>query len=203
MIFARLTALAAFAGIVSVANSADPAPTHVPPSLFKLSDPDLEISVWAASPMLKNPTNMDTDQHGRIWVAEGVNYRSQSKHQPAGDRILVLEDTDGDGKADKSWTFVQEPFLLAPMGICVIDNKVIVSMTPDLIVYTDVNRNAKQSLERPRSVTWKNTPSASDLAGQRAGRSPSGAGLRRSDPRRARVRAGAGRPPSARTRRAR
>jgi len=203
MIFARLTALAAFAGIVSVANSADPAPTHVPPSLFKLSDPDLEISVWAASPMLKNPTNMDTDQHGRIWVAEGVNYRSQSKHQPAGDRIVVLEDTDGDGKADKSWTFVQEPFLLAPMGICVIDNKVIVSMTPDLIVYTDVNRNAKQSLERPRSVTWKNTPSASDLAGQRAGRSPSGAGLRRSDPRRARVRAGAGRPPSARTRRAR
>ncbi|GEM_PF-4809926 len=203
MIFARLTALAAFAGIVSVANSADPAPTHVPPSLFKLSDPDLEISVWAASPMLKNPTNMDTDQHGRIWVAEGVNYRSQSKHQPAGDRIVVLEDTDGDGKADKSWTFVQEPFLLAPMGICVIDNKVIVSMTPDLIVYTDVNRNAKQSLERPRSVTWKNTPSASDLAGQRAGRSPSGAGLRRSDPRRARVRAGAGRPPSARTLRAR
>ena len=143
MTFARLTALAAFAGIVSVANSADPAPTHVPPSLFKLSDPDLEISVWAASPMLKNPTNMDTDQHGRIWVAEGVNYRSQSKHQPAGDRIVVLEDTDGDGKADKSWTFVQEPFLLAPMGICVIDNKVIVSMTPDLIVYTDVNRNAK------------------------------------------------------------
>ena len=203
MIFARLTALAAFAGIVSVANSADPAPTHVPPSLFKLSDPDLKISVWAASPMLKNPTNMDTDQHGRIWVAEGVNYRSQSKHQPAGDRIVVLEDTDGDGKADKSWTFLQEPFLLAPMGICVIDNKVIVSMTPDLIVYTDVNRNAKQSLERPRSVTWKNTPSASDLAGQRAGRSPSGAGLRRSDPRRARVRAGAGRPPSARTLRAR
>ncbi len=143
MTFARLTALAAFAGVVSVANSADPAPTHVPPSLFKLSDPYLEISVWAASPMLKNPTNMDTDQHGRIWVAEGVNYRSQSKHQPAGDRIVVLEDTDGDGKADKSWTFVQEPFLLAPMGICVIDNKVIVSMTPDLIVYTDVNRNAK------------------------------------------------------------
>ncbi|MSU26786.1 MAG: c-type cytochrome [Pedosphaera sp.] len=143
MTFARLTALAAFVGIVSVANSADLAPTHVPPSLFKLSDPDLEISVWAASPMLKNPTNMDTDQHGRIWVAEGVNYRSQSKHQPAGDRIIVLEDTDGDGKADKSWTFVQEPFLLAPMGICVIDNKVIVSMTPDLIVYTDVDRNAK------------------------------------------------------------
>lgn len=138
-------AVAALAGLVSLATAADttPKPAFVPPSLFKLADKDLEISVWASAPMLKNPTNMDTDQYGRIWVAEGVNYRSQSKRQPEGDRIVVLQDTDGDGKADKSWTFVQEPFLLAPMGIAVIDNKVIVSMTPDLIVYTDVNRDAK------------------------------------------------------------
>ena len=139
------SAVAVLAGVTAIVTAADPAtaPTHVPTNLFKLSDPDLEISVWATSPMLKNPTNMDTDQYGRIWVAEGVNYRSKSTRQPEGDRIVVLEDTDGDGKADKSWTFVQEPFLLAPMGICVIDNKVIVSMTPDLIVYTDVNRNGK------------------------------------------------------------
>ncbi|MBI5801677.1 MAG: c-type cytochrome [Verrucomicrobia bacterium] len=145
MTFARLTALAALAGFAATATAADPTPkpTLVPPSLFHLSDPDLEISVWASSPMLKNPTNMDTDQFGRIWVAEGVNYRGQQKRQPEGDRIVVLQDTDGDGRADKSWTFVQEPFLLAPMGIAVVDNKVIVSMTPDLIIYTDVNRDAK------------------------------------------------------------
>jgi putative membrane-bound dehydrogenase-like protein len=139
------SAVAAFAGLCSLAHAADsaPKPAFVPPSLFKLADKDLEISVWASAPMLKNPTNMDTDQHGRIWVAEGVNYRGQQKRQPEGDRIVVLQDTDGDGKADKSWTFVQEPFLLAPMGIAVIDNKVVVSMTPDLIVYTDVNRDAK------------------------------------------------------------
>ncbi|KAF0176767.1 MAG: membrane-bound dehydrogenase domain-containing protein [Limisphaerales bacterium] len=139
------SAVAALAGLASLATAADPAPapTHVPPSLFKLADPDLEISVWATSPMLKNPTNMDTDQFGRIWVAEGVRYRGQAKRQPEGDRIVVLQDTDGDGKADKSRTFVQEPFLQAPMGVAVIDNKVIVSMTPDLIVYTDVNRDAK------------------------------------------------------------
>ncbi len=105
--------------------------------------PDLEVTLWAASPMIKNPTNIDTDKDGRIWVAEGVNYRSHYERQPEGDRIMVLEDTDGDGKADKSWPFVQEPFLRAPMGVAVIDNKVIVSMTPDLIVYTDVDRNLK------------------------------------------------------------
>ncbi len=105
--------------------------------------PDLEVTLWAASPMIKNPTNIDTDKDGRIWVAEGVNYRSHYERQPEGDRIMVLEDTDGDGKADKSWVFVQEPFLRAPMGIAVIDNLVVVSMTPDLIVYTDVNRDLK------------------------------------------------------------
>ena len=84
-------AVAVFTGLSAFARAADPAPapTHVPPSLFKLADPDLEITVWAKSPLLKNPTNMDTDQYGRIWVAEGVNYRSQSKRQPEGDRIIV------------------------------------------------------------------------------------------------------------------
>ncbi|MFA6543231.1 MAG: PVC-type heme-binding CxxCH protein [Limisphaerales bacterium] len=135
--------LTALASVFSVATAADPAPTFVPPDRFKLSDPDLEITVWATSPRLRKPTNMDTDPYGRIWIAEGVNYRSKNTRQPEGDRIVVLEDTDGDGKADKSWTFVQEPGFHAPMGICVIDNKVIVSMTPDIIVYTDVNRDGK------------------------------------------------------------
>jgi len=53
-----------------------------------------------------------------------------------------VEDTDGDGVADRSWAFVQEPFLRAPMGVAVIGNKVVVSMAPDLIVYTDVDGDA-------------------------------------------------------------
>ena len=114
----------------------------VPLEYFSARD-DLEVTVWAQSPMLKNPTNIDIDKDGRIWVAEGVNYRSHYNRRPEGDRIVILEDTDGDGKADKSTVFVQEPFLRAPLGIAVLDNKIIVSMTPDLIVYTDVNRDRK------------------------------------------------------------
>ena len=93
--------------------------------------------------MLHNPTNMDIDTDGRIWVAEGVRYRSHHARQPEGDRIVVLEDTDGDGKADKTHTFVQEPALIAPLGVAVIDNKIVVSQPPDLIVYTDVDRNLR------------------------------------------------------------
>ena len=104
---------------------------------------DLEVTLWAKSPMLRNPTNMDTDEAGRIWVAEGVNYRGRQGTRPAGDRIVVLEDTDGDGKCDSSHTFVQEPGLIAPMGVAVIDNVVYVSQPPDLLAYTDVNRDLK------------------------------------------------------------
>lgn len=117
-------------------------PDHVPLDLFALPD-DLEIKVWAKAPLLRNPTNMDIDAEGRIWIAEGVNYRSHRTRETEGDRIVVVEDTDGDGVADKTSVFVQEPFLAAPLGVAVIDNKIIVSMTPDLIVYTDVNRDRR------------------------------------------------------------
>jgi len=115
-------------------------PVRIPLDLFRLPE-GLEITVWASTPMLRNPTNMDIDKDGRIWVAEGVRYRSHHARQPEGDRIVVLQDTDGDGKADSSHTFVQEPALIAPLGVSVIDNKVIVAQPPDFIVYTDVDRN--------------------------------------------------------------
>lgn len=117
-------------------------PVDLPPGLFQVPD-GLEVTVWATSPLLRNPTNIDIDKDGRIWVAEGVRYRSHHARQPEGDRIVVLEDTDGDGRADSSHTFVQEPALIAPLGVSVIDNKVIVAQPPDLIVYTDVDRNLR------------------------------------------------------------
>lgn len=118
------------------------APTQIPLDLFKVPD-GFEVTLWAASPQVFNPTNIDIDRDGRIWVAEGVRYRSHHDRQPAGDRIVVLQDTDGDGRADSTHTFVQEPALIAPLGVAVIDNKVVVSQPPDLIVYTDVDRNLR------------------------------------------------------------
>ena len=118
--------------------TADPVPTD----LFHCADSNLEVTIWAKSPMFFNPTNIDIDQHGRIWVAEGANYRKHFNRKPAGDRIMVLEDSDGDGSADKSWVFVQEKFLRAPMGVAVIGKKIVVSAAPDLIVYTDNDGDA-------------------------------------------------------------
>ena len=115
---------------------------QVPEGLFVVHK-GLEVTLWANSPQLFNPTNIDIDLEGRIWVAEGVRYRKNFDRQPEGDRIVVLQDTDGDGQADSSHTFVQEPLLIAPLGIAVIDNKIVVSQPPHLHVYTDVDRDLK------------------------------------------------------------
>tara|TARA_B100000700_G_scaffold331688_1_gene467103 strand:- start:1234 stop:3948 length:2715 start_codon:yes stop_codon:yes gene_type:complete len=122
--------------------SKDDSPNLVPLDIIKVPE-GLEVTIWASSPMLYNPTNIDIDKDGRIWVAEGVRYRFNWNRQPQGDRIVVLEDTNKDGKADKSHTFLQDPSLVSPLGIAVIDNKIVVSQPPELIVYTDVNRNLK------------------------------------------------------------
>jgi putative membrane-bound dehydrogenase-like protein len=140
--FRHLRLVAALAALAPLTLSAadEAKPTMVPTNLFTIPE-GLEITVWATSPLFTNPTNIDIDRDGAIWVCEGVNYRGKFGRRKEGDRIVVLTDSDGDGKADKSHVFVQEPGLIAPMGISVIDNKIIVANTPDMIVYTDVNRN--------------------------------------------------------------
>ena len=117
----------------------------LPASLFQLPE-GLEVTLWARSPMLANPTNIDFDAQGRLWVNEGVNYRTYNKggkRRPEGDRVIVLSDTQGKGFADSVQTFVQNPEWTSPLGIAVIDNVVYVSHAPTIIKYTDVNRDGK------------------------------------------------------------
>ena len=103
---------------------------------------EVKIEVWATSPLIFCPVAMDVDSQGRVWCTEGIDY-STGRRIAAGQSIVVLTDTDKDGKADTSHVFVTERGLRhAPLGIAVFDNKVVLSATPDLIVYTDVNRNA-------------------------------------------------------------
>ena len=110
---------------------------------------DLEVTLWAESPMFYNPTNIDVDSRGRIWVTEAVNYRNFNNdstkflHHSLGDRVMILEDTDGDGVADSSKLFVQDTSLISPLGIAVMGNKVLVSCAPNLIVYTDEDGDDK------------------------------------------------------------
>lgn len=127
----------------SASGAYDPdAPKVVPTDLFTVPE-GLEVTIWATTPMLHNPTNIDFDAQGRLWVAEGVNYRGKGGRQPEGDRIVILGDSDGSGSADKSTVFVQEPALASPLGVAVLDGRILVSQPPDLLVYTDQNGDGK------------------------------------------------------------
>lgn len=106
-----------------------------------------EVTLFASEPMLRNPSNIDIDARGRIWVAEAVNYRSSFKPwgtlDPKGDRIVILEDTNGDGLADSNKTFYQGTDIDAALGVCVLGNRVIVSRSPHVFILTDTDGDDK------------------------------------------------------------
>jgi putative membrane-bound dehydrogenase-like protein len=107
-----------------------------------IADPDLELSLFGAEPDFANPTNMDIDHRGRVWLCEAYNYRNDVNNIPyrkLGDRILILEDTNSDGKADKTKVFYQGEDVNSALGIVVLGNKVIVSCAPNVWVFTDTN----------------------------------------------------------------
>ncbi len=99
--------------------------------------PGLELTLFAHEPMVVNPTNIDIDRRGRVWVTEGANYRRYKNLRPQGDRIVILEDTTGDGRADTSKVFYQDPSIDSALGICVLGKRVIVSRSPNVFVFTD------------------------------------------------------------------
>jgi putative membrane-bound dehydrogenase-like protein len=116
--------------------------TGVPTDAFELGDSNLTIELWARSPMIYSPVAMDFDAQGRLWTTEGIDYQ-RGRRIAEGRSIIVLEDKDWDGKADTSTIFVTEKEIRhAALGIAVFDNQIVLSSTPSIIVYTDVNRNA-------------------------------------------------------------
>ncbi|MDB6172373.1 MAG: hypothetical protein JWL59_1684 [Chthoniobacteraceae bacterium] len=75
----------------------------------------LEISLFAENPLLEKPVQMNWDAQGRLWVASSSVYPQIEPGAEARDKIIVLEDTDHDGKADKSTVFADG--LLIPTGV--------------------------------------------------------------------------------------
>ncbi len=107
----------------------------------------LEAKLFAAEPLLLSPSNIDIDHRGRVWVCEIVNYRhfrnTRNPVRKAGDRILILEDTNGDSRADKSTVFYQGRDIDSAHGVCVLGNRVLVSANDKVLVFTDVNGDDK------------------------------------------------------------
>jgi putative membrane-bound dehydrogenase-like protein len=142
---ASLLAAACFAAAAAPSFAADAA---APPPERSLAVADgLEATLFAAEPLLSSPSDIDVDSRGRVWLCEVLNYRGKKDTRPEGDRILVLEDTDGDGTADKQVVFHQGRDVDSALGICVIGEgpgrKVIVSCAPDVFIFHDDDGDLK------------------------------------------------------------
>jgi putative membrane-bound dehydrogenase-like protein len=110
----------------------------------------VEATLFAseASGML-SPSDIDVDHLGRVWVCEVVNYRHRNGERKEGDRILVVEDTNGDGISDKQTVFFQGHEVDSALGIGVFPTpsgkgtRVIVSCAPNVWIFTDEDGDLK------------------------------------------------------------
>ncbi len=78
-------------------------------SVSRMKVPDgFEVKLFAAEPMIVNPIAMTVDEKGRVWCIECFEYpKRTAKGKMPRDRIVILEDTDGDGIADKRTVFCE------------------------------------------------------------------------------------------------
>lgn len=135
-----LTAIAALATMPAFTRAVGPVPPAEGAAALAMPA-DLAATLFAAEPLLTSPADIDVDAAGRVWVCEVTNYRGRKDTRPEGDRILVLEDSDGDGVADKQTVFHQGRDVDSALGICVIGEgrgrRVIVSCAPEVLVFHD------------------------------------------------------------------
>ncbi|MGE3311904.1 MAG: PVC-type heme-binding CxxCH protein [Limisphaerales bacterium] len=92
-------------------------------------------------PELVSPVQMAWDTRGRLWVAAWLNYPERTPTSKEGDKLLVFEDLDADGKADKVTTFLDD--LNCPTGFQFYKDGVLVVQAPDLWFVRDTDGDGR------------------------------------------------------------
>lgn len=109
----------------------------------------LKVTPFASErefPELVNPVQMTFDGKGRLWVAVWPTYPHWKPKEPMNDKILILEDTNNDGKADKCTVFADD--LHCPTGLELWNGGVLVAQTPDLLFLKDSDGDGKADTRR-------------------------------------------------------
>jgi putative heme-binding domain-containing protein len=112
---------------------------------FQVAD-GFEVNLFAADPLLAKPLQMAFDAAGRLWVASSEVYPQIKPGQKANDKVIVLEDSKGVGKADKITVFADG--LLIPTGIEPGDGGVYVANSTELVHLSASKAGAKADTRR-------------------------------------------------------
>ena len=126
-----------------------PSPAYLTPeeSLKTMYVPKgYRLELVASEPMIKEPVAIAWDGNARMYVAEMITYMQDadaSGEQQPNSRISLLEDTNHDGKMDKSTVFIDK--LLLPRILQCVNNEVLVNETNNINIYSynDTNSDVK------------------------------------------------------------
>ncbi|MGH7227457.1 MAG: DUF7133 domain-containing protein, partial [Gemmataceae bacterium] len=108
---------------------------------------NLKINLFASEkefPELAKPVQMQFDAKGRLWVAVWPSYPHWKPKEEMNDKILIFEDTNGDGKADKMTVFADR--LHCPTGFDFYNGGVLVAQAPDLMFLKDTDGDGTADL---------------------------------------------------------
>jgi mono/diheme cytochrome c family protein/glucose/arabinose dehydrogenase len=106
--------------------------------------PGYHLELVASEPLIQDPVVMDWDSDGRLWVIEMPGYmpdiQANHEHDPVG-RVVVLQDTNADGRMDKRTVFADG--LVLARALKVLDKGVLVGEPPNLWFMQDTNGDLK------------------------------------------------------------
>ena len=105
-----------------------------------------EVNLFAGDPKIAKPIQMNFDPQGRLWIASSEIYPHIKPGQKANDKILILEDTDGDGQSDKTTVFAEG--LLIPTAVVPGDGGVYVGNSTELLHFSDTDGDGKADRKR-------------------------------------------------------
>jgi putative heme-binding domain-containing protein len=100
-----------------------------------------EINLWASEPMLRKPVQINWDAQGRLWVVSSSTYPQIKPGEEAIDEVVVLEDTNADGKADKSTVFASG--LNIPTAVLPADGGCYVANSTEILFLKDTDGDGK------------------------------------------------------------
>ncbi len=122
-----------------------PSPKPLPLPDFEVA-PGFEISLYAENPLLAKPIQMNFDPRGRLWVVSSAVYPQIQPGQEANDKVLILEDTKGVGRVDKSTIFADG--LLTPTGVEPGDGGAYVASSTQLLHFKDTDGDGRADEKR-------------------------------------------------------